>query len=245
VTVALRRWPALLLLLAVGWFVGQGGVPLYDGIGFPDEPYRFAGTPPAGVKHGPPATVHFEAVSPTAKGANTGRLDVSSNEQGPQVLLVLPPGAVRVDVDGPVTARVDALAPDAQPADGVIDGNVYRVSVGAAPATKVTIGTGTGPALVYLRAVSLKPAAPVMEFRPAPGAPWQVLHSRRSGQDVFVSAFSAPGDYALVHQRGAKAAGRSLGQEVVILLLLAGFILLVLVSVLLSRRSQRRAASDG
>jgi hypothetical protein len=246
VTSSFRRWPALLAAVAIGWLAASGGVPLYDGLGFPDEPYRFVGTPPAGVKHGPAATVHFEISSATRNGANTERLDVSSDEQGPQVLLVLPPGAARVSAPGPVTARVDALAPDAQPADGVIDGNVYRISLGAAPTTSVTLGAGAGAALVYLRGVSLKPAAPVMEFRPAATAGWRQLRSRRSGQDVFVAAFAAPGDYALVHVRGAKAAGRSVGQEVVILVLLAGFVLLVVASVVLSRRAQRRAAeTDG
>jgi hypothetical protein len=232
----MRRWSGLLVALGVAWLAGSGVVPLYDGIGFPDQPYRFVGTPPAGVKHGPPATAHFEVTSATLKGTNTDRLDVASDEQGPQVLLVLPPGVAHVDRDGPVTAHVDAIASDVQPSAGAIDGNIYRISLTAAPGTKVTTGAGAGAALVYLRAVSLMPAEPVTEFRPSAKAAWRQLGSRRSGQDVFVAAFVGPGDYALVHLRGAKAAGRSVGQETVILILLVGFVLLVVTAVVLTRR---------
>jgi hypothetical protein len=142
-----------------------------------------------------------------------------------------------------VTAVASPLAPDVQPADGRIDGNVYRVELQAEPTGTVTLGAGGGPALIYLRAVSLKPADPVLEFRPTPGAPWRALHTSRGGRDVFVGAFAAAGDYALVHQKRAQPAPRPKSQGT-LLWLLGGFAVVVLALVALTRWSARRTAGQ-
>lgn len=238
-----RRLPASLptvaLLIAVAWLVGRGGVPLYDGLGFPDEPYRFVSAP-AGVKHGPPPSPRVTATSPLVNGINTQRVDPQSREQGPQILVILSPGALHAAAGATsVTAVASPLAPDVQPADGRIDGNVYRVELQAEPPGAVTLAAGSGPALIYLRAVSLKPADPVLEFRPASGAPWRPLHTSRGGRDVFVGAFAAAGDYALVHQRGAKADPQKRGSKTLLALLL-GTLALVAATLLAVRRRAGR-----
>ena len=40
---AVRRWPTAAALLIVGFLAGGGRATLYDGVGFPDEPYRYVG----------------------------------------------------------------------------------------------------------------------------------------------------------------------------------------------------------
>jgi len=42
-----RRWSAAGALLVVGFLAGGGRATLYHGVGFPDDPYRYAGRVPA------------------------------------------------------------------------------------------------------------------------------------------------------------------------------------------------------
>src|SRR5437868_4317124 len=53
-------------LVAAMSALGTGGPPVYDGIGQPDEPYRYV-APPPGYRHTPPATSAGAAV-PLYKG---------------------------------------------------------------------------------------------------------------------------------------------------------------------------------
>lgn len=238
------RWPALLLVMATAGLVSRGGVPLYDGVGFPDQPYRYVKAP-AGVTHGPPPEPAIRAVSPIRNGTNRDPLEPQSDEQGPQVFLGLPADALHVGaLARSVTVTVSALAPGAQPADGRIDGNVYRVAVRSQPDGPVSFAGGNGPSLLYLRAASLQPAAPVMEHRTSSAGAWLPLPTSRSGQDVFVVAYGGAGDYALVHQGGAKPTGGVSAQSL-LLLLLAGFVLLVVLAAVLVRRPWQNGGPAG
>jgi hypothetical protein len=234
--------PVALAGLALGvWLLTPGSVPLYDGVGFPDQPYRFV-DPPAGVKHGPPPTP-AKATAPAVGGQNSEELALQSNEQGPQILLDLPSNSVHVPVGATtVTMTGTPLAPDTQPADGRIDGNVYRLAV-TSNAGPASFASTVGDSFLYLRAVTLKPAPPVMEYRQTPQAQWRPLKTGRGGADVFVVAFHGSGDYALVHQRGAKSS-KTVSQETLLLLLLGGFVVLVLVAAVLSRRSHQEDAES-
>lgn len=238
-----RRWAGLAAAFVAVTSTSSGAVPLYDGIGFPDEPYRYV-VVPAGVKHGPPPKAQVAVTSRVVHGANQDRLDVASDEQGPQVLLVLPDGALHAGLAATaITVTLSPHPPDTRTADGPIDGNVYRVTVTAQPDLPVTYAGGNGPSLVYLRAATTAPAPPVMEHRAAPASPWAVLPTTRSGQDVFLASYAGAGEYALVHQRGARAAvGAS--QETLLLALLGGFVALVIIALALSRRQVNRNRDD-
>src|SRR4051794_2320927 len=89
-TTTLRRG-RLLLVGVLAWLVHGAGVPLYDGLGFPDEPYRYVQTPP-GAPHGPPAAGAGNS-APIVDGTNA-QLGVQTIEQAPQIKLLLYPGAV-------------------------------------------------------------------------------------------------------------------------------------------------------
>jgi hypothetical protein len=236
------RWGALGLLFVVTWVASGGQVPLYDGVGFPDEPYRYV-LVPVGAKHGP-APKPASASAPARGGRSTAEISVQSAEQGPQVLLQLLPGWVLT----PKTAKsavvtATPLAPDTAPVGGRIDGNVYRLGTMSDVGT-ASFGPNFGDAFLYLRAASLKPAPPVMEYRTAATSPWVRLHTEKAGTDVFVVAFKGAGDYALVHLRGAKAADGGISQENVLLLFLGGFVVVVVGIAVVSRRPWRPDPTD-
>ena len=86
------RWAAASVLVALGWFVTPQPVPVYDGVGAPDEPYRYVSAP-AGVKS-TPAPTSAAASTPVSAGASTNGLSLTSAETGPQVALFLPAAAL-------------------------------------------------------------------------------------------------------------------------------------------------------
>jgi hypothetical protein len=236
--VNVRRWPALGVLLLLGYVAAGEVVPLYDGIGFPDQPYRYVTVPPGVTKHGP-AAQGAHANSPAANGTNTDVLVLQTAEQGPQVTLSLPPAIAKVPITAKrITATATPLAPDRQPADGAINGNIYRIGVTS------DVGPGTfapddGQDVVYLRAVAIKATPPVMEYRPTPDAPWRRMETGRTGADVMLATFLGPGDYALVDKAGGAPAKRG-HQNATAVPLLAGVLVLAMLTLLAVRRTVRR-----
>src|SRR5690242_5666775 len=87
---SLRRWFVVAGLLTVGWLASSGGVPLYDGVHFPQDPYRYT-TP----KPGEPAAKAAKASVPLVDGRNVGGVVLNTGETGPQVQLYLPPQSLR------------------------------------------------------------------------------------------------------------------------------------------------------
>jgi len=187
-----RRLLAALLLVALGRLLSPAAVPVYDGIGAPDEPYRYVAPPSGAKKTAAPTTAR--ATSPVTGGVATDGMTLATAESGPQFSLFVPPRAVAT---GGTKLVVEATprAPTDQPAGARIDGNVYDVTMtGQGP---VTLTPQAALATLYLRATSAKQPPPKMEHRAAVGQPWQALDTARGGQDVYVSDFRGPGQYAL------------------------------------------------
>ncbi|MDQ1697461.1 MAG: hypothetical protein QOJ03_2814, partial [Frankiaceae bacterium] len=130
-----RRCPVVLAvaagLEAVALIVTPGAPPIYDGIGFPDEPYRFV-APPANYRDTQPATTATRQLS-LADGHSGGAATVSSAETGPQISLYLPAGSVRATSPDAHEATVSAapLSPVDRSVPGHPWGNVYRLSITA------------------------------------------------------------------------------------------------------------------
>jgi hypothetical protein len=213
-----RRLLAALLLVAIGRLLSPAAVPVYDGIGAPDEPYRYV-APPSGAKRTAEPT-SARATSPVAGGVATDGMTLATTESGPQFSLFVPPRAVAT---GGTTLVVEAepVAPSDQPPGARIDGNVYEVTMtGRGP---VTLTPQAALATLYLRATTAKQPPPRMEHRAAAGQPWQALDTARGGQDVYVSDFRGPGQYALAFAVAAPGHGASrtpylVGGAVVLLL---------------------------
>lgn len=227
----LRRLAAGGLLVTAGLLASPSAVPVYDGIGVPDEPYRLAGRP------GKAATVAVTS-SPVRDGVSTNGLALSSAEVGPQVSVFVPAGALAVAGPGPsaVTVRVAPVAPTGQPTGATIDGNVYVVSL-SDPAGRVTLTTKAALASFALRATTARQPGPVMEHRSGQDRPWTMLATSRGGQDIYVASFAGPGEYALAFPLSARPAARS-PVPFVLAGVLALLVLLVLVVRLRARRAQ-------
>jgi hypothetical protein len=239
-------------LLAVAWLATphRSTPPLYDGVAFPDEPYRYITAPP-GAPATPPAgtataDAHFFAGTsqPTYGG---------SNEQGPQVQVVADEG----DISAPSGATVVHLlasptAPTGPPPDATIWGNVYRLTATSdtGPA-QIHTGGSTSTTAIILRAPVGPTPEPVMEY--TDGTTWRRLPVTRVGNDIYSSPIAGVGDYALATLPGqpqpvpgtAHATG---GPGIDRWILIPGIALLVLIATIAAirwtRTTHRRATAD-
>jgi hypothetical protein len=221
----MRRLAAGLALVTFGLLLSPSAVPVYDGVGAPDEPYRYVGRSNAAV----PAS----ATTKVSAG-QTGSLLVKSVEQGPQVLLDLAPGAFSA-TSASVTVTATPLAGDGEVVEqGTIDGNVYRLS--ATPGATLTPDRALG--FLFLRAAVMTSPDPVVVHRATPTGAWTSVRTVRAGQDILSTPFRELGDYAVVRLPGAKPLSTSSGLSTGRLALLVGgvVILLLLTIVVLRRR---------
>jgi len=236
------------LIFSLVWIVSPPkSPPLYDGLGAPDEPYRYV-TPPAGYRKTPAPTgaKYTHAVTLT-----NGMFGLASAETGPQVQVALeessivaPSGATTITVD------VEPRAPEAQPADGTISGNVYRL----------TVETDHGPAQVHpggndvitLRAITSPPPNWVIDYLP-PGGTWRQLATSRIGNDVYDAPLAGPGDYAVVapahnatsSTTSQSTSGQSKGSSVFVPLVVTALLLALFIwAVLLIRYVRLRGTGD-
>lgn len=221
-----RRWLAGALLVGVGWLASPVPVPVYDGVGLPDEPYRYVAAP-AGATATVPAT-GATAVSPVKDGRNTNGLSVQTGEQGPQFSLFLPQFSMAAKGSS-ITIRITAVAPTDGPAGTKVDGNVYQVDL-VDPAGPVTLTDKAAIATLYLRATSQKKPQPDMYYRPTGTAAWQRLSTSAGGFDVRVAGFKGAGQY-VVALTPAAAGGKGSSVPVVPLVLVG--LLVVVVGVVL------------
>jgi len=223
-----RRAGAALVLVALGRLLSPAAVPVYDGLGAPDEPYRYVAAP-AGVARTAAPTVGV-ASSPIVAGVSSYGMSVTSAEVGPQVSLFLPPKALAT-TGSKVTVTATPLAPTDQPAGARIDGNVYDVRFQAAG--PVTMTAQAALAEISLRATTPRQPGPVLEHRASAAARWAPLSTFRGGTDVYVASFREPGQYVLAFLV-AKTPHRSSSTAP---LLLGGLVLLVVVVVMVRLRA--------
>lgn len=224
-----RRLLAALLLVALGRLLSPDAVPVYDGIGAPDEPYRFV-APPAGATPTAEATT-TRATSPVVAGVSSYGMSVSTAESGPQLVLFLPPKALAAT--GPrLVVEATPRAPTDQPAGARIDGNVYVVAFPGAGTVSLTPQAAL--ASLSLRATTARQPPPVMQHRTAEGRPWQALATTRSGQDVYVAGFTGPGQYALAFAPTPPGSSSTMP-----LVVMGGLVLAVVVVVVVRLRSAR------
>ena len=225
-----RRWVVVALLLALGALVSPSAVPLYDGVGFPDEPYRFVPPRSGNDFVASAARVELRVV----EGVNAGGLLANSSELGPQVSVYAPPKAFEVagaPKASQIRLRADPVpvAPPAPP--GELESNVYLLSL-RSPDGPVTLRSDAQQPGITLRAVTVKQPLPVMHYRAAAGQPWQALATRRVGRDNFNATALGAGEYVLTRLGAAEK--ESSGNRG--LLLLVGVVVLVMVGVVVGVR---------
>ncbi|MFN0284181.1 MAG: hypothetical protein ACKVZ6_19705, partial [Kineosporiaceae bacterium] len=176
----------LLALLALGATVTvrpPDAPPLYDGLGFPDEPYRWV-SPPAGQTRTPqpptPASATIEV-----SGGESGPARAFSGEQGPQVAFAVadgaftaPSGATAIEM----TAVPEAV-PAAEPAGGVVVSNLYRLSAtsGGTPVPLAASAT----VVVNLRADRATTQSVVVSAWD--GTSWTQIPTRQVGTEIYAA----------------------------------------------------------
>lgn len=227
---ARTRLLAATAALVAAWLVTPHAVPLYDGIGIPDEPYRYV-KPPAGYQQTPtPSTVRVPLPATNGtnpKGALVQTLEVSSQSG----MYFLPDG-----IKGPLTTKTFTITITPQAPDGTtpgtVDGNVYRIEFLADGKPGATL-TDTGRNTVYIqRATSAKVAAATLYYRPAGGS-WTAIPDTKGGTDSFQGYLAGPGDYALVPGKAQATSNNHLlliAILVLVVLAMAGAIVLIRLS---------------
>jgi hypothetical protein len=244
---------ATALALIVAWLTTNSPVPIYDGIGAPDEPYRYVSPPPGDkVRTQPPTSAVADLVS-----RGTARVvEMSTAEQGPQAQaflagqdLTVAPAAGTTAAASSVTVTLTPLAPESGPSGPRIDGNIYRLSWDAG--TSIAHFRNRGSDQILLRAVKAPPPKATFLFRRSAAESWRRLPTSRVGADIYLTLVQGEGEYALTldapgasthgsaaatipHQRTGGVNGR--------LILAAGLVLVMLGVIVTVRLLRARAA---
>lgn len=234
------RWLLVATAALLGaWLLAPAAVPIYNGIGNPDEPYRFV-KPPANAKTTKTPTAARVAV-PVRNGAS-GAQYANTSENGPQLSLYLPPQALEVPAGATaITVRAQPLAPSSPlPSDGTIVSNVYRLSADAGGHPVRVIGTGRSEPTLQMRAPDANQPGPVFEHRTGSG--WQTARTIRVGVDVYQAQAPALGDWALVRLKSSAATAGGGGGGINWTFLGPGIALLVVAVIVLMVRLRRTGA---
>ena len=214
----LRILLAALVVLALGWVVApRSAPPVYDGVGFPDEPYRFVDRPPGTRVTKAPTTA--VASSGIVRGRNGDLLNATSAETGPQVTVTIPDGLLRVGAaSGPVTLRATPAPALPTPRGQYLWSNVYDVTV--IPAATVTTRADEVATIVLRAATAQQP--PPFVARYDGGERWTTIPTSPVGLDVYAADLTGLGRFAVLGSApldlsALRAGGRSGGHSAAIL----------------------------
>ncbi|MDT4920974.1 MAG: hypothetical protein QOI15_1876 [Pseudonocardiales bacterium] len=187
-----RLVTAALLLLAVGWSVApRSALPLYDGIGFPDEPYRFVQRPTGAQETQPPTTARGSAA---IKGGTSDPLVAASAEVAPQLSVFIPKGRLTAPAGAPkitVTGAPVAAVPTGR--GQYLWSNVYDVRISPAGAA---LKTGGQQATITLRSASAQRPQPHIAYY-ANGR-WVLMPTFAQGQDIYIAELTTFGKFAVL-----------------------------------------------
>jgi hypothetical protein len=196
VVVAVSRARTLVLvglaLLGGGWALTPGSaLPLYDGVGFPDEPYRFV-APPAGAKHTKPPTTG-RGQSAVRAGRNVTELKAASAEQAPQVSIDIPAGLIAAPKG---TTQVTVVGSPAQAlptaAGQHLWSNVYDIT--ATPVA--SIRSGALQASITMRAATAQRPEPQIAYYA--GGRWTRVPTFAVGRDIYSAQLTRFGRFAVI-----------------------------------------------
>lgn len=184
---------AALLLLPGALLSAPTSPPLYDGLGFPDEPYRtVAGEGAAPTPAAAEAAVFRDGSSPP--------FTLQTGESGPQATLAVPQGALALpDGAARVRVRLDPVAvPVPLPRTGRVLSNAYDVVLQDDRGRPVALTGRPRPAVVRLRIPAETAGTVVLQRRD--GTRWRTLPTRQVGVDVYSADLDAAGAVVAVLQ---------------------------------------------
>jgi hypothetical protein len=244
--VAAVRRPARLLVIAAV-VLGLGALaappsapPLYDGINYPDEPYRFVDPPPGAKATKAPTSATATA---TVTAGRAGALNLATKEMAPQLAIDLPEGAVRTPANvGTVQLTAKPIANIAVPGGRYLWSDVYDVS-----ATRGTVSSVTdvdGQPTITMRAVNAeRPEPAIARFD---GRAWTLLPTLPTGNDIYSAQFAGLGKYAVLGSKPlVLSTGKSTSDQGVSgnygVLIAIGVVAVVILLIALSVRRRVRA----
>ena len=168
--------------------------PLYDGLSFPDEPYRWV-APPPGSTHTAAAT-GLRVQLPLTTGAEVKSTVGLTAEQGPQLAIQLLPNDV-VSPSGSSTVSIEAMPRPAPPPPphGVAVSNLYAWTVTADRPGPVTLAPSS-KVVVNLRADVATSQAVVLEAWD--GTAWHQLGTNQAGIDIYAAFLTSWQPVALI-----------------------------------------------
>lgn len=190
---AAGRWVGLAAALSAVWLIVPGNVPLYDGIGFVDEPYRLVPATDPSLPAATTARVTLRLVN----GVNPGGLVGNSAERGPQVSFFAPPQAFSaVPTESSLAVSAEPVPPVAPLPPGRRVSNSYQLRFQAGGAQASLRPAAQQPAIT-MRATSVEPPEPVFVYRADPAMAWRTLDTQRVGADIFTAKVPGAGEFVL------------------------------------------------
>jgi hypothetical protein len=228
-------------LLAIVWLIiPPTGLPLYDGIGLPQEPYRFL-QPPKGQPSGlPPSSIHRTLV---ISNGNSPVYKVGTSESPPQAYffmqyrsLAIPSGVKSITID------VKAVSPPAPaPAGSKLDGNVYRYAVTTSTGAPVAFRSGRKVS-VELRGTGASGSPTLAQFS---GGSWTRLPTLvLLGENYYLTNVKSLGDFVLLLPAGSTGSGAGIGGALPLIIAAVVVVLLAVAAILLIRLNRSRAATS-
>ncbi|HSX42727.1 MAG TPA: hypothetical protein VLF59_01440 [Candidatus Saccharimonadales bacterium] len=177
--------------------ISHVAVPLYDGVGFPDEPYRYV-SPPSEETRTPKKPGIAETTVPLTSGTNASDLALSTRESGPQMLLYFPAHSLSAEAGSVrITATPYAPAKGQSVSNKALTGNYYHVRFAASQGDAHFTQPATAIAYIQLRLPQGFPLGGTILYRTADGSTWRTTGTVRTGSDVYQATFVGPGDYIL------------------------------------------------
>ena len=241
----LRAVLAGLVVLVLGWLVApHWAPPVYDGVGFPDEPYRFV-VRPAGAPATKAPTTAMRVV-PVTKGT-AAAASLSSAEQAPQVSILIPTDRLQAPAGtNKFVLRATPVRPIAAPSGGHFWSDVYDVE---ASDPHVTMRDASPPATITLRAATAQRPYPTIE-RYADGT-WTKVDTVPVGNDIYQATLPGLGKYAVigssaldVSQLNGGTGGKNGGTSTTGVIIAVVAIVVVILLVVIGIRRRRSAATD-
>ena len=234
-----RRWLVIAAFgLVLAWLLAPATIPIYNGIGNPDEPYRYVKPPSSAKTTKLPTSAH---ITVPVSGGFSGAAFANTGESGPQASLYLPPKALKLPTGATsASVTVQPAAPSSPlPTDGTIFGNVYAFDATANGQSLGVVGSGPSEPSLQMRAPDGSQPGPVFEHRSSSGT-WTRMRTTRIGVDIYQARVPTLGDWALVRLSSDRPSGGGLNWA----LLGPGIALLVVAILVLIVRLRRTGGLD-
>jgi hypothetical protein len=191
--------------------LSRHAIPLYDGVGFPDEAYRYV-QPPSSAEETPAPPSTAEAQTQVINGVSTQDLALNSQEQGPQVTAFIRRGTIYAADTASLSVYIRPEAPRSanKLVTGHVTGNLYHLVA----SQQVTFKGGSNKAIIQLRLPKInqgESGVPTIEYQAALDQSWRSLATSKVGNDIYMAPMAGFGYYvlAVLPAGAAEASDRS------------------------------------